>query len=58
MLKALGAFLLLFWMLSLLVHANGLASSFGIGALAVFLADLIGALRTRRISRRPRRVVI
>lgn len=41
MLKAFGAFLLLFWLLSLLVHANGLGHVFGWSALALFAMDIL-----------------
>ncbi len=40
MLKSLGAFLLLFWFLSLLVHAGNIQYFFGCGGILVFMADL------------------
>jgi len=40
MLKSFGAFLLLFWFLSLLVHAESIQYFFGCGGVAVFVADL------------------
>ncbi len=40
MLKSLGAFLLLFWFLSLLVHAGNIQYFFGCGGMVVFLGDM------------------
>ena len=39
MLRAFGAFLVLFSILSLLVHLEGLGSLFAIGALSLFAVD-------------------
>ena len=54
MLKAFGAFLLTFCVLSLLVQAAGLGVFFGGSALILFAADLLLARyeRERRPSRR------
>ena len=41
MLRALGAFLVVFSVLSLVVHLNGLSGVFGAGALSVFGIDLM-----------------
>lgn len=51
MLKSLGAFLLLFWFLSVVVHAGGIEYFFGCGGLAVFVADL--AISYLRSNARP-----
>jgi hypothetical protein len=41
MLRALGAFLAMFWVLSLLVYLDELAYLFGGAALALFAVDLL-----------------
>lgn len=59
MLKSLGAFLLLFWFLSLVVHAGGLAQFFGWSAVAIFVTDLlISPLKLTLKSSRVRRQTI
>ena len=57
MLKAIGAFLLLFWILSLLVHANGLAPCFGGSALVLLAADFVMSSKAREVSKRSRRAI-
>lgn len=53
MLRVLGAFLGVFWLLSLMVHLGGLACAFGIASLSLFAIDwtLSGFAGTRRIAR-------
>ncbi len=56
MLKAISAFLLLFWVLSLIVHASTLAALFAVSALALYATDyaLSHSSRTSRSSQRYR----
>jgi len=53
MLRQIGAFLLVFAFLSLVVHLDGMVYLFGLGALIVFAADLLksNADKTSRPSR-------
>lgn len=58
MLRAFGAFLLMFSMLSLVVHLNGTVLLFGVGALAMFVIDLLAARanpdsRSSRMRKQP-----
>ncbi len=56
MLKSLSAFLLVFWLLSVTVHAHVLAPVFGMGAVALFATDLVlSLLRQNRRTARIRR---
>lgn len=41
MLRVLSAFLCVFWLLSMLVHLDGLAYAFGLAAVALFAIDLV-----------------
>lgn len=41
MLRAFGAFLSVFWLLSLVVHLNGMIYLFGASALTLFAIDLL-----------------
>jgi hypothetical protein len=50
MLRALGAFLVVFSILSLVVHLNALGSVFGTGALSLFAIDQLVA----QFARAPR----
>jgi hypothetical protein len=50
MLRAFSAFLLVFWLLGLTVHLDGLVHLFGIAALVLFAMDLL----MRRPESRPR----
>jgi hypothetical protein len=50
MLRAFGAFLLVFWLLGLAVHLDGVVHLFGIAALILFAMDLLIA----RFENRPR----
>jgi len=50
MLRTFAAFLLVFWLLGLAVHLDGLIHVFGAGALMLLAADLIAT----RASARPR----
>ena len=55
MVRALGAFLVVFSILSLLVHLQGLGSIFGMGAVFLFSIDRLLAqfAKTPRSSRMP-----
>jgi len=55
MLRALGAFFVVFSILSLLVHLQGLGSIFGMGAVSLFTIDELLAqfAKTARSSRTP-----
>ncbi len=58
MLRAFGAFLLLFSLLSLIVHLSGMVFLFGVGALALFVIDQLAAPaasdpRGSRIRKQP-----
>ena len=47
MLRALGTFLLLFWLLSLIVHLHGIVVDlFGVIALVLFSIDFLAPLST------------
>jgi hypothetical protein len=51
MLRAFGAFLMIFWLLSLVVHLDVMARLFGVGALATFAVDLLLAARLAKSER-------
>ncbi len=47
MLRALGTFLLLFWLLSLIVHLHGIVVDlFGVSAIVLFAIDFLASLLT------------
>jgi len=56
MLRAFGEFLLVFWILGLIVHLDGLIHLFGVAALALIAIDLLvaspGSRRYASSSRR------
>jgi hypothetical protein len=54
MLRAFGLFLLVFSLLSLIVHLNGLSSLFGVGALSLFGFDRLASHLTGKA--RPARM--
>jgi hypothetical protein len=54
MLRAFGLFLLVFSLLSLVVHLDGLGGLFGTGALSLFAIDLLAAHFAK--SARPSRM--
>lgn len=54
MLRAFGLFLLVFSLLSLVVHLGGLSSLFGAGALSLFVIDVLASHGTGRT--RPSRM--
>jgi hypothetical protein len=55
MLRAFGAFLLLFWLLSLVVHLHGtVVYLFGISALVLFAIDLLAPFLTTSARGRMR----
>jgi len=56
MLRTLGWFLSVFWLVGLLVHLSGMVHLLGIGAVSLFLIDLLVAHPTHghRPSRAPR----
>jgi len=61
MLRVLSAFLCVFWLLSMLVHLDGLAYAFGLAAVALFAIDLVLSdfVNRPRISpTRPRRPLL
>jgi hypothetical protein len=52
MFRVIGAFLLVFWLLSMIVHMDAMAEVFGIVALVCITADLaVGSLRQHRQAR-------
>jgi hypothetical protein len=58
MLRAFGLFFLVFALLSLIVHLNGMVGFFGAGALTLFVIDLLAAYvsrdaRSSKMKREP-----
>lgn len=59
MLRVLSAFLCVFWLLSMLVHLDGLVYAFGLAAVALFAIDLLlsDLVHSPRVSPTQRRSI-